>query len=149
MTHLKGFVEALLMTTHIFHREIRKFYLDIPLSRNDKWASTWQNQTKWMCAQRRLRSEWASAQSDQSLLCIQWLAKDPSFLQADSQDWSDWADTQADLSLRWVHMQFCWFCRTLAQIILSLLYPKLLAIYSSCKEDGHNIREGRIQVTVN
>ena len=25
--------------------------------------------TKWLCAQRRLRSAWASAQSDQSLLC--------------------------------------------------------------------------------
>ena len=26
--------------------------------------------TKWLCAQRRLRSAWASAQSDQSLLCL-------------------------------------------------------------------------------
>ena len=25
--------------------------------------------------------------------------------------WSDWADAQADLSLRWPHMSFCWFCR--------------------------------------
>ena len=23
--------------------------------------------------------------------------------------WSDWVDGQADLSLRWVHMSFCWF----------------------------------------
>ena len=37
--------------------------------------------TEWMWAQRRLRSAWASAQSDQSLLCTQWIAKDPSFLQ--------------------------------------------------------------------
>ena len=42
--------------------------------------------TKWMCAQRRLRSAWASAQSDQSSLCAQWVAKDPSFLYADSED---------------------------------------------------------------
>ena len=27
----------------------------------------------------------------QSLLCAQWVAKDPSFLHADSEDWSDWA----------------------------------------------------------
>ena len=27
-----------------------------------------------LCAQPRLRSVWASAQSDQSLLCVQWLA---------------------------------------------------------------------------
>ena len=24
--------------------------------------------------------------------------------------WSDWEDAQADLSLRWAHMQYCWFC---------------------------------------
>ena len=28
------------------------------------------NQQKWLCAQRRLRSAWASAQSDQSLCCL-------------------------------------------------------------------------------
>ena len=27
------------------------------------------NPTKWLCAQRRLRSAWAPAQSDQSLCC--------------------------------------------------------------------------------
>ena len=42
--------------------------------------------TKWLCAQRRVRSAWASAQSDQSSLCAQWVAKDPSFLHADSED---------------------------------------------------------------
>ena len=42
--------------------------------------------TKGVCAQRRLRSAWASAQSDQSSLCAQWVAKDPSFLHADSED---------------------------------------------------------------
>ena len=48
--------------------------------------------TKWLCAQWRLRSAWASAQSDQSSLCAQWIAKDPSFLYTDSKDWSDWAN---------------------------------------------------------
>ena len=32
------------------------------------WAASWQKPTKWLCAQRRLRSAWASAQSDQSSL---------------------------------------------------------------------------------
>ena len=45
------------------------------------------------------------------LLCAQWIAKDPSFLHADSEDWSDWADAQADLSLCCPHMPFCWFCQ--------------------------------------
>ena len=30
--------------------------------------------------------------------------------------WSDWADAHADLSLRWAHRSFCWFCQTAAQI---------------------------------
>ena len=42
--------------------------------------------TKWLCAQRRLRSTWASTQSDQSSLCAQWVGKDPSFLHMDSKD---------------------------------------------------------------
>ena len=43
--------------------------------------------TKLLCTQRRLRSAWAFAQSDQSLRCaLIWVAKDPSFLHADSKD---------------------------------------------------------------
>ena len=42
--------------------------------------------TKCLCAQRRLSSAWASTQSDQPLLCAQWVAKDPMFLHADSKD---------------------------------------------------------------
>ena len=33
------------------------------------WAAGWQNQQNDLCAHRRLRSAWASAQSDQSLYC--------------------------------------------------------------------------------
>ena len=48
----------------------------------------------------------------ESSLCAQWEAKDPSFLHVYSEDsdqtglWSDWADAQADLSLRWAHTHF-------------------------------------------
>ena len=35
---------------------------------------------------------------------------------AHSEDWSDWADAQADLSLRWAHRSFFRFCREAAQI---------------------------------
>ena len=45
----------------------------------------------------------------ESSLCAQLVAKDPSFLHADSKDWSDWADAQAYLSLRWVHTHFVGF----------------------------------------
>ena len=34
------------------------------------WAVAWQNQQINMCAQQRLRSSWASAQSDHSLRCL-------------------------------------------------------------------------------
>ena len=36
----------------------------------DKWAASWQYQENGLCAQRRLISAWASAQSDQSLCCL-------------------------------------------------------------------------------
>ena len=39
------------------------------------WVATWQDQQNDLGAQRRLWSAWASAQSDQSLLCAQWTAK--------------------------------------------------------------------------
>ena len=47
----------------------------------------------------------------ESLLCSQWVAvpKYPRFFHAYSEDWSDWADAQADLSLRWAHSPFVGF----------------------------------------
>ena len=36
---------------------------------------------------------------------------------AHSEDWSEWADSQADLSLRWAHRSFCWFCHGAAHFM--------------------------------
>ena len=33
-----------------------------------------------------------------------------------SEDWSDRADAQADLSLLWAHMSICWFCQEAAHL---------------------------------
>ena len=33
-----------------------------------------------------------------------------------SEDWSVWADAQADQSLRWAHKSFCWFCHAQAKM---------------------------------
>ena len=73
---------------------------------------------KWVYTQRRLISTWASAQSDQGLrlLCAQWVAKDPRFLHADSED-SD----QTRLRPGWSESSlaahsFCWFCLVAAHI---------------------------------
>ena len=57
----------------------------------------------------------------ESSLCAQWIAKEPSFFHADSEDWLDWADAQADLSVRWAHMPFCWFCHEVAQMFFSVI----------------------------
>ena len=65
--------------------------------------------TKLVYAQQRLRSAWASAQSDQSLHCPNEESWVPSYLLSDSEDWSDWADAQADLSLCWAHSHFVGF----------------------------------------
>ena len=61
-----------------------------------KWGSARQNQQN------------ACAPSEDSYqpghpLCAQWVAKDPNFFHADSVDWSDWADAQADLSSLGAH----------------------------------------------
>ena len=37
------------------------------------------------------------------------------FLHADSEDW---ADAQIDLSLRWAHRPYCWFCHEAAHLTL-------------------------------
>ena len=55
----------------------------------------------------------------ESSLCAQWVAKDLRFLHADSEDWSDWADAQADLSLRWAHSRIVDFVIVTAQFFLN------------------------------
>ena len=63
----------------------------------------------------------------ESLLYAQQVAKDPSFLLLKL----DWADAQADPSLCWVYMPFCWFCHVLAHLpfhscaLFSNIYPKI------------------------
>ena len=41
----------------------------------------------------------------------------PGHLHAYSEDWLDCSDGQADLSLRWAHMPFCWFCHAAAHLL--------------------------------
>ena len=67
--------------------------------------------TKLVCAQRRLRSVWASAQSS---LCAQWVAKDPGFLHADSEDFDQ---TWWMPSLRWAHSHFVGFVMMLLKCL--------------------------------
>ena len=50
-------------------------------------------------------------------------------LSAHRRRWSDWADAQADLSLRWAYMPFCWFCHDAAH----------LTFYCPVVEDGFRL----------
>ena len=81
------------------------------------WSGVWKNQQDDECTKWRLKSARASTQSDHSSLCAQWVAKDPMLLHADSEDWSDWVDAQANLCLCWAHRSFCGFCHVVTQII--------------------------------
>ena len=49
------------------------------------WAVLWPNQQNGMCAKRRLRSTWASAQSVQSLLCPHVKLKSLAIIRAHSE----------------------------------------------------------------
>ena len=70
-----------------------------------------------MCTQQRTdQTGWMSICPvwSEYLLGAKLAVKVPTLLHADSKYWSDWADAQADLSLRWVHRSFFWFCHALA-----------------------------------
>ena len=79
-------------------------------------ASAWQNPQIDVCAQQSLRSAWASIQSDQSSLPSWRKLGSLGTPWALSEDWSDWADAQADLSLCWAHRSICWFCHAAAHL---------------------------------
>ena len=56
-----------------------------------------------------------------SSLCAQLVAKDPSFLHADSKDSDQTGRMLRLICLRWAHMPFCWFCHEAAHLFLWLL----------------------------
>ena len=60
--------------------------------------------------------------------CAQWVAEDPMFLHADSEDLSAWTDAQADLSLRWAQRSFCKFFHEAAQLFSQYRAKKGVAI---------------------
>ena len=91
------------------------------------------------------------AQSDQSLLCALWIAKDPRLLHADSED----SDAQADLSLRWAHMPFCWFCHEAAQVfstvkmLLQTFTPPINKHLNKTEKQSHDLFHNYSEVIIN
>ena len=60
------------------HRQTSFCYFTSLASKTEYiWAASLQNQQNGMCAKRRLRTAWASAQSDQSFRCPQWESLGP------------------------------------------------------------------------
>ena len=57
-----------LILDHLFF-VLSKIHHEADMPEINTWAASWQNQQNGMWAQQRLRSAWASAQSDQSLRC--------------------------------------------------------------------------------
>ena len=100
----------------------------IDLACCSKWATSWQNQ----------QNDGAPSEDSgqpghpPSLIRVfavrmkkAWVLSYP--LSAQRRLWSDWADAQADLSLRWAHMPFCWFCHEVTQMLL-LLFTTILQL---------------------
>ena len=71
-----------------------------------------------------------------------WILSYP--LSAQRNLWSDWADAQADLSLRWAHMPFCWFCLEAAHLSMTLLTLNVAwtIIVHRCKGGGRGMALG-------
>ena len=86
--------------------------------------------TKWpVCpAKTRISLDLSPVWSESSL-CTQSMAKNPRFFHADIEDWSDWADAQADLSRCWAHRSFCYFFHAVAQMYV---WPRVFIFQLSC-----------------
>ena len=50
-----------------------------------------------------------------------------------NEDWSDWADAQADLSLRWAHTHFVGFVMLWLKCFLVIYNENQVAVISSCE----------------
>ena len=86
------------------------YCLSVFMFNRDIWATSWQNQQNDLCAQRRLRSAWHKPSLIRVFAVRTMDSWGPNVSSCGQRRlWSDWADAQADLSLRWAHRSFCWF----------------------------------------
>ena len=95
------------VVAHALHNQF-----DLSLFINN-WAASWQNQQNGMCTQRRIRSAWASDQSDQSLRCPHmkkdWVLSYPN---------ERTAKTLIRLKSSLGAQSFCSFCHEAAHLII-------------------------------
>ena len=105
---------------------------------NGKWAASWQNQQNGICDQQRqislgTRPVWSSNQPGHPPSLIRvftvrmkkaWVFSYP--LSTQRRLWADWANAQADLSLRWAHSHFVGFVMRRLKYIMTLSNGSLL-----------------------
>ena len=92
------------------------------------WAASRQYLQYGMCAQRRLRSAWASTQSDQSLRCPHEETLSLATHWAHSEDSDQTGHPVWSESSLGAHWSFCWFCHVAAyvsKILKHVLSPLL------------------------
>ena len=108
-----------------------------------KWAASWQNQQN-ECAPSEDSVQPGHPPSLIRVFAVRikkaWVLSYP--LSAERRLWSDWADAQADLSLRRAHQSFCWFCHEVAHI-----YSAAMKSYHFCNFDILKIIKG-VKVTL-
>ena len=63
---------------------------------------------------------------------------------AHSEDWSDCADAQTDLSLRWAHMSFYWFCHEVAQLSFPDYYTYYYFNIAVVNLDANYLNNGKL-----
>ena len=83
--------------------------------------------TKWLCAQRRLRSAWASTQSDQSLRCaLNRQLRTLAFFMRTAKTLIRLGWSESSLGTQ----PYCWFCHEAAHISLKINWNAFLLLYT-------------------
>ena len=94
------------------------------------WAASWQS-NKMACSPSEDSDQPGHAPSLVRVFAVRvkktWVLSYP--LSAQRRLWSDLADAQADLCLRWAHMPLCWFCHEAAHITTNCLSIYRYIIY--------------------
>ena len=115
----------------VFLSSCRKFCHWLPIKHTSKTDQPLHDKTnKMTCPPSEDRSAWASAQSDPSSLCAQWVAKDLSFIHADSEN-SD----QTSLCAQWVAKDLSFIHADSENSDQTERMPRLIQVFAGCT--GH------------
>ena len=95
--------------------------------------------TKWLCPQRRLRSAWASAQSDQSFRCPHGSSLDPlpPFMRV-AKSLNRLGKCQGCSESTLGPQPLCWFSRAAAHLYFSLLCKDTPSMFCAFFLKGNN-----------